>query len=231
MFEITDLDAVLEHLNCRVEMKGEEREPAVDLKFSLSLSNDVLDAIEPGLKAAFYAAAPGAVDDMLTPGHRPTRRFHVLEEVPVNTQLIGAKVTIKRGFTGQSDIHFGACDVNKLRVSILEGGTCNLTLRVQCAPDSEQMADLYELQRETVVLTVTPPTAEEQLAATRERQKSKAPPPDDQPEFEVLDQAGQPIQAPESGWPFGTTEEKPDTSVGDGIRNSGAPRCPPPGTE
>ena len=63
MFQLENHTAKLSNLNLRAELHGEETKVAVDLKFDMKLSNDVLSYFDPSLKSSLYAA-PSAEDQL-----------------------------------------------------------------------------------------------------------------------------------------------------------------------
>ena len=68
MFQLENQTAKLSNVNLRAELHGEETKVAVDLKFDMKLSNDVLSYFDPSLKSSlsFRAIAhPSSDEDQL----------------------------------------------------------------------------------------------------------------------------------------------------------------------
>lgn len=59
MFEITEGDVLLAHLNTRTEKHGDEDVGAIDLKIKCRAANTILDLFDPRLRSTLFQRAGG----------------------------------------------------------------------------------------------------------------------------------------------------------------------------
>ena len=159
MFSLDKKQATLDNLNLRAERHGDETVSAADLKISLQAANLSLDAFDPALRRAFWRR-PGAgeqaelIDD---DNHLTVLRFPKIKTIKYEHELKGCAVEIEYGLGGVSNIRLDGCDVDKFTFDPLEGGSVNVAFRVKCQPSGDQVARLYELIQDDIVITITPP--------------------------------------------------------------------------
>lgn len=142
--------AYLENVNARSEFKGDERQPAGDLKFSVEVPNSALSHFHPTLKSAFYfhdSARPKDLADQgleENPDYLPHLRFPNLETpLKWKDEMTGGSLTIHQGLGGVgSDIVLEDIKVNEFKLSPKDGGTLKLEFRVQAHPDEKQFGKL-----------------------------------------------------------------------------------------
>ena len=65
MFQLENQTCKISNVNLRAELHGEETKVAVDLKFDMKLSNDVLSYFDPTLKSSLYGAPSEAMQGEL----------------------------------------------------------------------------------------------------------------------------------------------------------------------
>ena len=159
MFSLDKKSATLDNLNLRAEKHGDETVPAADLKVSMQASNLILNAFDQSLRLAFWRR-PGAgeqaelIDD---DSHLTVLRFPKIKTIKYEHELKGCAVEIEYGLGGTSNILLQWCDVDKFTFDPLEGGSVNVAFRVKCRPTGDQVARLYDLIQDDIVITITPP--------------------------------------------------------------------------
>jgi len=125
----------LGHVNLRAEKRGEQSAPAIDVKFVRQAGNDALAMLHPGLKDALYfrdeqTEAQGQIDGV--PEIAPNLRFPKLGSLAWDLEMSGCRVVIDYGLGDElSNIVLADCKVNQFRVECMEGGTVEITFRVQ----------------------------------------------------------------------------------------------------
>jgi hypothetical protein len=159
MFRLTMATAKINHLNLRSEVHGEDRVPAADIKLTLTQPNKLLDLIDTSLRPALWRS--GGIDDG---GLLPTDpdvltevRFPKLAPLSYDYSLHGCKVTVAYGIG--SEIPLADCVADKFVIAAKAGGMVELSLRVRCKPDADDVAALYELIQHDVEVTLEPPKA------------------------------------------------------------------------
>ena len=74
MFSLKNQAAKLTNVNPRAELHGQDKKLAVDLKFEIKVSNDVLSEFDASLKGSLYKKADDGQGDLIAdPGHLPTQ--------------------------------------------------------------------------------------------------------------------------------------------------------------
>lgn len=125
----------LGHVNLRAEKHGEQSAPAIDVKFVRQAGNDALAMLHPGLKDALYfrdeqTEAQGQIDGV--PEITPNLRFPKLGSLAWDLEMSGCRVVIDYGLGDElSNIVLADCKVNNFRIEMSEGGTTDITFRVQ----------------------------------------------------------------------------------------------------
>jgi hypothetical protein len=159
-FELTTATPVkLQHVNLRPEKHGDESVRAIDVKFALQKGNEVLDLFHPKLRAALYwnqkeqeqrqervVGVAAALPDLI---------FSELEPVKWDLELVGAKVVIDYGLGPEagSSIELCDCKVNAFVFECHQGGTVDVTFRVQTSnfPDGALDKLSKKLNQETAI--------------------------------------------------------------------------------
>ena len=163
---LTNQKATLEHVNVRREIHGAESELAADLKFRVALPNDCLACFDPLLKAMLYHfddARPADLADAGSkgqPGFAPHRRIGCLAmPLKLTSEAVGGALTIHRGLGGASDLDLLDVRVNAVSIDAKEGGTAEVTFRVQIHPDEGILGRLCGLVQEEVEISLSAPEA------------------------------------------------------------------------
>jgi hypothetical protein len=163
-FELTTpTTARLAHVNMRTEKHGEDDATAIDLKFTMAAANDALAMFHPRLREALYFNRDGEQGQESVEGvppALPNRLFPSMAPIAWDTELSGATVIVDYGLGGESNITFGDCRVNAFKLAPIEGGSVEITFRVQTSDIPAGALDKLSglLNRETQV-TVTCPAA------------------------------------------------------------------------
>lgn len=164
MFSLEKQNAKLTAVNPRAEIHGEERVPAVDLKFEIKTSNDILSEFDPSLKHSLYRK-PDASDTQQQlidePGHMPVARFPLMGPIKWGKEFMGYDGRIFWGVSGKDDIVLEDCQVDGFRFECQDGGTVVMSFRVICHPSEKSMGKLCGLVQQDVEMTLTPPEGEE----------------------------------------------------------------------
>lgn len=168
-FRADQQKATLTNWNPRAELHGEEKKSASDLSISFATDNDVLSYFDPSLKSAFYRAPHPGEEDLVDKAG-DVDASHMLRHlkfpfmknaIKPDRKIVGATVTIAYGTGGKSDIVLHETTVDKFSLDLLEGGTVNVDVRIQCHPDDKQIAKLYGLLGQEITITILPPGAGE----------------------------------------------------------------------
>jgi hypothetical protein len=174
----------LANVNIRAEKHGDDSATAIDLKFSLTTGNSVLNRLAPGLREALYyrsASTEGqaqidGIEELL-----PDLRFPAIESIRCSDEIVGAKVCIEYGIGGPGDIHLAECKVNAFRIECLPGGSVEIGFRVQTSHIPEGALDkLGKLLDGEANITLLRPelTAVPSGVKTAPAKKPKVPRPD-----------------------------------------------------
>lgn len=159
----------LSSVNVRSEKHGPELVPAVDLKIVVDASNDILEKFDPALKEALYYRAEqddaGQEDlDGIEPvTNLPNLRFPKLD-APLKWDHSGAgyRLDIDFGLGGASNLIMFGCEINNLAFSPKEGGTVEVSFRVQVSSiDDLTLGRVAGLVQHEISIILTAPTVED----------------------------------------------------------------------
>ena len=144
----------LEHLNVRVEKRGEEDHPMIDLKITADLPNTVLDRLCEGLRVSLYK--PDAEGDLLGKDeqHMPVLRFPQLGPLHFSGEVKPVKMTIHTGARARDDLVLAGAKLGKITVRALEGGTFGYGFRLQIEPSNNEVSKLMQLLKHQVPATL-----------------------------------------------------------------------------
>lgn len=152
----------LRSLNVRAEMHGKDPVPAVDIGFTLTGSNDLLDLFDPGLKAALYRAERDDDEDTEDelPGIEPVSDLRVLRSpslsmpLKLNCEYLGRNLVIDYGLGGKSNLELHG-DLNEFRLDAKQGGSSEIQFRFQASgPTDKAIGKLGSLIKHDVKITV-----------------------------------------------------------------------------
>ncbi|MRI41722.1 hypothetical protein D5301_05625 [Stenotrophomonas sp. MH181796] len=157
MFKIEKKVATITNLNVRIEKHGEERNLAVDISFSVSTSNQVLDYFDKDLrKSLFRKAAKGEQQSLPTIGEPLTEIKHPgLEPIKLSHEYKGYELQLDGELDSTQPIFLTDMKVKKFGVAAKEGGSVDLTFKASGNVTPDEVAELTEaLIRQSVVLTL-----------------------------------------------------------------------------
>lgn len=171
-FELEDFTPVkLCSINARSEKHGpDELHPAVDLKFQLDAANTILSHLDGALLSSLYhkseAGGQGgqqSLDGVDEAVNLPNLRFPFMGTIKWAKEYAGYTLTIEHGLGGASDIQLLDCKVNEFRINPKEGGTVELSFRVQCSTNltEKTMGKLALLVQHEVPIMLQAPEAKD----------------------------------------------------------------------
>lgn len=173
MFFLDEQHSKLASVNPRSELNGADHRLACDLKFDLKMSNDILSVFDPKLKAAFYEKYDEDQGELIeAPNHLTKLKFVLGGALNWSEEFTGYTVIVNYGIGGPSDIKLGDVKVNKFSFDCQQGGTVNVSLRVQAHPEAEDIGKLCTLIQQEVKITLRPANDVEQ-AETAERTEAR----------------------------------------------------------
>lgn len=136
------------HANTRTELHGEDRVRAIDLAFSLTGENTLLDLIEPGLRELHFCNNSLKAGQEVLPGvliPLPNLRY---PKLPLSYHY--AKGEKWRGFrfvwdwgTEGAHVDFTDAVLSNLHYELLEGGSCKVYFTVQYNGEELANNDVY----------------------------------------------------------------------------------------
>lgn len=155
----------VDHVNVRPEKHGDQSVTAVDVRFVLTgESRPTLALLDPKLCAFLYHDADAAAGQEEIDGVEPSmpnlRFARIKGPLKWDDEIAGARVEVDFGLGGDSNIVLQPAKVNDFKAECMEGGTVELSFRVQCSVLPDGVLDKFGklLNCETEV-TVVPPEA------------------------------------------------------------------------
>ncbi len=155
-------------VNVRSEKHGPELVPAVDLKIVIDQRNDILDKFHPDLKAALYFNAQREDEQEQLDGIEPVTNLPNLKfpklDNPLKWDHVGAgyRLDIDFGLGGSSNLVMFGCEVNNISLACKEGGTVEVSFRVQISDVAETIiGKLATLCQHEIQIILTPPEVED----------------------------------------------------------------------
>jgi type IV pilus assembly protein PilA len=166
MLKLSQYPAKLLRINLSASVHGEEEKPGAALFFSISVPNEKLDELHTGLRHALFQPESGPQADMLGDDHLPALRVPGLGHVPFDQKYPGYHTAVSTEFNSV-DVGMAKCQIDGFKLVPKVGGQCAVTFRVKVTPDPT-IGELAMLINQEILLTLTPPTAEEQKAMSME---------------------------------------------------------------
>ncbi|VVE33820.1 hypothetical protein [Pandoraea commovens] len=160
MFELEAQQAKLTSVNPRAELHGEDKKPAVDLKFEVAADNGVLANFAADLRGVLYTR-PDAQDDLVDPDRLSKLKYPKMSPFKWELEGVGYTAEIDYGLGGDSNIVLEELKVDGFRIQPMEGGTVIVSFRCIAHPEEDDMGKLCGLIQRDVTLTLTapPPTS------------------------------------------------------------------------
>lgn len=161
LFTLVRERCLLGNLNIRTEMHGDEREAAIDLKFSFSSANNLLLKLHADLRAAFYRADD--TRDLVNPDHMPHLRFPLLGAQSYELEIPRTKLRVHDAEDASHDVVLGGGKTNKFKLTLKEGGTVDWEFRCQFSkPDEDSVAKLMRVLNQVVPISLECADVEEE---------------------------------------------------------------------
>lgn len=139
-FSLDQMTAVkIMNVNVRSELHGDDHVPAADISVRLTTSNLILSEFDGALRSMLYKPVDvepqqGQLEGVEPVSDLPLLRTTVLEQpLRLGNEFVGYSLTIDRGLGGGSNIVVGDVAINKLRADCKEGGSVDLTFRLQAS--------------------------------------------------------------------------------------------------
>jgi hypothetical protein len=137
MWSLAKKQAQLLHMNTRTEKAGDEDRLACDLKIGITVPNTFLDELCLGLRAALYERLTDK-DLLDQEDHRPVLSFPQLAPIEWDRDWTGVRVTLHYGVRDDGDVVLHGATINKLALTLKDGGSVEARFRIQWHPDVEE---------------------------------------------------------------------------------------------
>ncbi|MGF6607096.1 hypothetical protein OKW45_001996 [Paraburkholderia sp. WSM4175] len=143
MMNFTEHLVMLEHINTRMEVHGEDEVLTLDLRVAFDLPNTALDQLSPTLRTSLYDADDTA--DMLEPDSTPNLRNPQLGTLKWAGRYSPVLFVFHDGETGD-ELRFADAKLDRISFLAQDGGTCSFTTRIQVHPqDGDETARVVDL--------------------------------------------------------------------------------------
>jgi hypothetical protein len=151
----------------RIEKHGTERMLAADIKLSMSVSSDVLNDLESGLRESLYRT-PARGDQLSLVDKNDSAAYTVLkhpclEPLRLKQKFPGYELTLRpiglEDDDDSQDMFLADVELKKFDIEAREGGSCTLTFTASSLVDNDEAAYLLAaLVAEDTQLSLTPPS-------------------------------------------------------------------------
>lgn len=184
-FELVKERFTLANINTRKENHGDEIRKGYELKFVGKMHNSVLKKFHPDLCNAFYKKSPQADVES---GQQPVLRDPRIGDISYDLEIPRTLLRVHDIDHEDHDFVMGGGKTNAFKFSMMEGGSVEVSFRVQYSnPDEEEMLKLMRVEFETVQISLA--CAEEEAKPDNFQQAdliTKAPHSDARKEAESL---------------------------------------------
>ena len=153
MFSLKKQQVKLIDVNLRAELHGEEPVPAADLKIEMTASNDTLAEFHPTLKWSLYDKNGQDLVDKVNKDSVTKQRYPAMSGFSWDLSLEHQAVKIHVPGS-KEDIVFGDCKVDAFRIDPKDGGSVDITFRVQLHPQEKQVGKLHTILKKAVEITL-----------------------------------------------------------------------------
>lgn len=159
MFRLTEIEVKLGKINTRIEKHGVDNKPAMDLPFELVTGTAVLDMFASSLRAALYRDLRSGEQAPLLEGQADGSHLLLPRLKPLvwDEDFPGYEVALETALGLEEPLVFADANLTGFTFKAMDGGSVQVTWKVQCHPTQEQAGELYMSQGNTVSLTCTPP--------------------------------------------------------------------------
>lgn len=159
-FSLTKERFVLSSINTRGEKHGDERVPALDLKFSATLSNSVLLKLHPDLRDALYVRDR---QHDIEADYGRKLKFPLIGTIPYDLEIPRVKLRVHDCDSAENDVVLIDAKANKFRLTPMEGGSVGIAFRVQVSDyDTDVLAALARVLQQAVPISLACEAEEEQ---------------------------------------------------------------------
>lgn len=201
MWSLAKKQAQLLHMNTRTEKAGDEDRLACDLKIGVTLANTFLDELCLGLRAAFYER-PADKDLLDQEDHRPVLSFPRLAPIEWDREWTGVRVTLHYGVRDDGDVVLDGATINKLALTMKDGGSVEARFRVQWHPDVEEHPEYMGklammLEGKAIEITVEEVRSEPEDGQPEVIDGTQGPGTSSNPAFDEPGEGGEPETDPE----------------------------------
>lgn len=176
MFALDKHEAKITNINLRAEKHGSERKLGVDISLKLQAGNGSLDGLEKGLRQSlFRKAQKGEQIDLIEGADGLVAVKHpCLGSIPINGEYTGYEVDIDGMLEATETLPLVDVKLKNFVIDALEGGSVVISFKAQALVDLDEIAELADaFIRETVRVTLTPPTAQAEGAANDDAGEQK----------------------------------------------------------
>jgi hypothetical protein len=161
MFQTDKHEATITNVNFRKENHGDEKVAAVDISIALGASALLLDTFDKKLRKAFFEK-PHKGDQQPLPidGNNLTAlALPYLREQKLDQKFEGYEVTLHSLLDHIEPLFFADVKVKLERVTFIEGGSIDLSLKVSTLIETDDDAPLLAAwRRGEVRVSLTPPS-------------------------------------------------------------------------
>lgn len=148
MFDLTEVAALLSSVNLRAECHGDDKVPAVDLKFSLTVGGEYLEKFHPDLRRLLFKKSDQ--QDLVDNTEFGALRFPELGVLTYDVEF--ENVTVMIGVT--KTVMLKDCKIDKFKLEPIEGGSVAIDFRVVAHPSEKHIGNLSALIQQEVDLTI-----------------------------------------------------------------------------
>jgi hypothetical protein len=167
MFQLNTHATEIKSHTARKEHHGDRLVLASTLSCETVCPSSILDEFDPAIRPLLYrkpdkgenpqAEIPMDVQDGLT-----ARRLPHIKPLVLDAKFPGYKLAVESGIKAKDLIEQEKVEVSKIVFEALEGGSVRISFNLSFQVGWMNSGKLNHLIQETVDLTLTPPTAEEQ---------------------------------------------------------------------
>lgn len=167
MLQLDKHEVDVTNVNLRKEKHGSERKLGVDITVAVRAPNTMLDQVEKGLRQSlFRAARKGEQLDMVEGADDLVAVKHpMISPIRMEQKITGYELLIEHQVEGSAMDPLVLVDVTLKDITVepIEGGSVELTLKLQAGVEPDELTEIGEYYTHTAVrMTLTAPKAEAQ---------------------------------------------------------------------
>lgn len=181
MFSPQNQIAKVTKVNHRTETHGDKKKSAVDVFFSLTTSNRILDSFDPALRSALFRPAESGDQLRLVEEdvERPLLNMPRVGSIPWDEDFPGYNLECSTGAEIAEPVTAKVI-LSKFRFAPLDGGSVTVTFAATCHPAKGYMDAMSEFAEDSsVVISLTPPARDENDEADDEGSSHEPDPSQD----------------------------------------------------